>query len=338
MFMLLPCWIDDGWDVTEQIMKIILAGGSGQLGQILARHFSKRGDEIVVLSRQENSPQKHSNTRNVAWDARTQGDWCGELDGADVVINLAGRSVDCRYHKANRRKIIDSRVESTKAIVDAIAASANPPKLLLQSSTATIYSHRYDAPNDDVTGVIGGDEPNVPETWQFSIDVAKAWEAAATAVDLPQTRLVLLRSAMVMSPDRGGVLSVLLRLLRLGLGGTNGDGKQFVSWIHDQDFVASINWIIDHPELDGAIDLASPGPVPNREFTGTLRRSWGKKIGLPATRWMLEIGAFFMRTETELILKSRRVIPTRLIESGFKFAYSEWSVAADDLCKRFRAL
>ena len=277
MFMLLPCWIDDGWDVKEQIMKIILAGGSGQLGQILARHFSKRGDEIVVLSRQENSPQKHSNTRNVAWDARTQGDWCGELDGADVVINLAGRSVDCRYHKANRRKIIDSRVESTKAIVDAIAASANPPKLLLQSSTATIYSHRYDAPNDDVTGVIGGDEPNVPETWQFSIDVAKAWEAAATAVDLPQTRLVLLRSAMVMSPDRGGVLSVLLRLLRLGLGGTNGDGKQFVSWIHDQDFVASINWIIDHPELDGAINLASPGPVPNREFMQTLRRSWGKR-------------------------------------------------------------
>ena len=198
--MLLLCWIDDGWDVKEQIMKIILAGGSGQLGQILARHFSKRGDEIVVLSRQENLLQKLSNIRSVTWDAKTQGDWCGELDGADVVINLAGRSVDCRYHKANRRKIIDSRVESTKAIVDAIAASANPPKLLLQSSTATIYSHRYDAPNDDVTGIIGGDEPGVPETWRFSIGVAKAWEAAATSVDLPQTRLVLLRSAMVMSP------------------------------------------------------------------------------------------------------------------------------------------
>ena len=334
MFMLLPCWIDDGWDVTEQIMKIILAGGSGQLGQILARHFSKRGDEIVVLSRQENSPQKHSNTRNVAWDARTQGDWCGELDGADVVINLAGRSVDCRYHKANRRKIIDSRVESTKAIVDAIAASANPPKLLLQSSTATIYSHRYDAPNDDVTGVIGGDEPNVPETWQFSIDVAKAWEAAATSVDLPQTRLVLLRSAMVMSPDAEGVFDVLTGLVKKCLGGRNGDGKQYVSWIHEDDFVAAIDYLITNKTLEGPVNIASPNPLPNADFMKELRQANGVKFGLPASRWMLEIGARLMKTETELLLKSRRVVPGKLLAAGFKFQFPRWAAACKDLGNR----
>ncbi|NND98614.1 MAG: TIGR01777 family protein [Pirellulaceae bacterium] len=323
-------------------MKVVLAGGSGQLGQILTRDFCRRGWQVVVLSRKEtchlpNLDTSFDNVRTCRWDGRSSDSWCRELADSDIVVNLAGRSVDCRYHQANRRLIVDSRVNSTRTLAQAIADCPTPPKLFLQSSTATIYSHRYDGTNDEVTGVIGGNEPNVPETWRFSIDVAKKWESAATSIDLPKTRRVLMRSAMVMSPDRGGVLDVLLRLVRLGLGGPNGNGKQFVSWIHDADFVAAIHWIIDHGQLDGAINLAAPGPLPNREFMRTLRHAWGRRFGLPANRAMLEIGAVFLRTETELILKSRRVVPTRLLDSGFDFQFSDWQSAARDLCTRYRS-
>jgi hypothetical protein len=314
-------------------MKIALPGGSGQLGQILARTFVADGHEVVILSREStNSP-----FRTVTWDAESLGPWVAELDGADVVINLAGRSVNCRYNAANRKAIVDSRVKSTTVIGRAIAACHAPPRVWLQSSTATIYSHRFDAPNDEATGLLGGDEPNVPETWRFSIDVAKAWEAAATAVPLSKaTRLVLLRTAMVMSPDRDGVFDVLHGLVRKCLGGTNGDGRQFVSWIHDTDFVNAIRFLIDRP-LAGAVNVCSPNPLPNRDFMAALRSAAGIRIGLPATRWMLELGAIVLRTETELILKSRRVVPGRLIDAGFRFEQPDWPSAARDLIARVRA-
>ncbi len=318
-------------------MKVILPGGSGQIGRILARDFDARGWDVVVLSRHLESAKIRPPVRIVPWDAKSLGPWTTELDGADLVINLAGRSVDCRYNQSNRRQILDSRVDSTTAIAKAIGAAAQPPPLWLQSSTATIYSHRFDAGNDELTGIIGGQEADAAAKWRFSIDVAKAWENAATEIDLPQTRRVLLRSAMVMSPNRGGVFDVLLRLVRLGLGGKNGDGRQYVSWIHDADFVAAIHWLIEHPELDGVVNLCSPHPIPNRDFMKTLRESWGQRFGLPATRWMLELGAVFLRTETELVLKSRRVVPTRLLHSGFEFQFADWRNAADDLCCRYRS-
>ncbi len=316
-------------------MKVIVAGGSGQIGHLLCRDFVSRNWEVVVLGRGQ-LPKAIDGVRFVPWDGRTPGRWCDELSACDLLINLCGRSVDCRYHDANRKAIIDSRVDSTRAIMRAIADSSYPPSLLLQASTATIYSHRFDDANDDVTGIIGGREPNVPDTWRFSIDVATAWESAATEIALPKTRRVLMRSAITLSPDRSGIFGVLLRLVRLGLGGTNADGRQFVSWIHDVDFVRAVHWLIEHQELDGPINLCSPNPIPNEEFMRTLRQSWGQPIGLPASRWMLEIGAVFMRTETELILKSRRVVPTRLMESGFEFQFPTWSAAADDLCKRWK--
>jgi uncharacterized protein (TIGR01777 family) len=319
----------------EAIVKVIIPGGSGQVGQILARDFCARGWDVIVLSRRGASRASDRSGRVIGWDGKSAGGWCDEIDGSDIVINLAGRSVNCRYNQANRREIIDSRVESTKAITAAIRDAGNPPPLLLQASTATIYAHRYDAGNDDIDGIIGGDEPNVPDTWRFSIDVAKAWEAAATAIDLPSTRTVLLRSAITLSPDRGSVFEVLLRLVRFALGGTNGDGRQYVSWIHDADFVAAIDWLIEHQDLEGPINLSSPNPVPNREFMRTLRECWGQRIGLPATRWMLEIGARLLQTETELILKSRRVIPARLLQSGFVFKFADWKSAAADLCCRY---
>jgi uncharacterized protein (TIGR01777 family) len=258
------------------------------------------------------------------------------LDGADVVINLTGRSVNCRYHAQNRREIMDSRVDSTRVIGEALTKAKQPPRVWLQASTATIYEHRFDAPNDEITGILGGWEPDAPDTWSFSIDVAKAWEQAAyEAGTWPRTRLVLLRSAITMSPDRGGPFDMLLRLARFGLGGPNGNGLQYVSWIHETDFIRAVYWLIEHESLSGPVNLASPNPLPNANFMRELRRAWGTPFGLPSTEWMLEVGAFFLRTETELILKSRRVVPTRLLQDGFVFQFPDWSQAAHDLCAQW---
>jgi uncharacterized protein len=316
-------------------MKVIIPGGTGQVGVVLARAFAADGHEVVVLSRRPggcNDPWKV-----VEWDAETLGGWTSEIDGADVVINLAGRSVNCRYNSLNRHLIKESRIKSTVVIGQAIGEAPRPPKLWLQSSTATIYAHRYNAPNDEGTGILGGAEDDVPDTWRFSIDVATSWERAAMEAVVPQTRRVLLRSAMIMSPDHGGVFDTLLSLVRHGLGGQNGDGRQYVSWIHDQDFVRSLYWLIDH-DLEGPVNLAAPFPIPNAEFMRTLRTAWGIRVGLPSTRWMLEIGTFALRSETELILKSRRVVPGRLLESGFTFQFPTWTKAAEDLCRRWRAM
>ena len=314
-------------------MKVVIPGGTGQIGRILSRALISGGHDVVALSRSS----KQSFCRTVLWDSETIGAWASEIDGADVVINLAGRSVNCRYNRENRKAIIDSRVKSTKIVGEAITNAVRPPRVWLQSSTATIYAHRYDAANDEATGILGGSEEGVPETWNFSIQVAKAWEQAINEAVTPRTRKVLLRSAVTMSPDRDGVFDVLLGLTRRGLGGSNGDGKQFVSWIHETDFVRAVNWVIDH-EMEGAVNLASPNPLPNSDFMRELRRASGVKFGLPATRWMLEIGTFLLRTETELILKSRRVVPGRLLESGFVFQYPEWARAVNELCDRWLEL
>ncbi len=311
-------------------MRIVIAGGSGQVGTILARAWHARGDDVVVLSRTPTS----ASWRTAAWDAKSLGPWANELDGADVVVNLAGRSVNCRYNAKNRRDIMDSRVDSTRIIGEAIAKAKRPPRIWLQAATATIYAHRFDAPNDDRTGIIGGAEPNVSDTWKFSIDVAKAWERTCNEANTPQTRKVLLRSAMVMSPDADGIFDTLLKLVRRGLGGNAAGGKQYVSWIHERDFVRAMDWIIEHHALSGAVIISAPHPLPYSEFMRSLRNAAGVRIGLPSTRWMLELGAIFMQTETELVLKSRRVVPARLLESGFKFEFPEWPAAATELCRR----
>jgi len=314
-------------------MKILIPGGTGQIGMILGRAFMADGHEVVALSRHPASLP----WRVMHWNAEFLGEWTKELDGADVVINLAGRSVNCRYNAENRRIIKESRVNSTRVIGQAIARATRPPRVWLQASTATIYAHRFDATNDEATGILGGNEPNAPDTWKFSIDVAKSWEQAANEVVTPNTRKVLMRSALTVSPDPGGVFSVLLGLVRRGLGGKNGNGQQYVSWVHDHDFVRAVKWLIDH-DLEGPVNIASPNPVPNAEFMRGLREAWGTRIGLPATKWMLEVGAFFMRTETELILKSRRVVPARLLQSGFEYQFPVWNEAARDLCKRWREI
>ncbi len=315
-------------------MKIVIAGGRGQIGRHLVRHFTAAGHDVVVLSREQPPPGDTSQRR---WSGQQLGPWARVIDGADVLVNLAGRSVDCRYDARNREAIYASRLDSTRVLGEAVAAAERLPRLWLNASTATIYRDARDRPQTEHQGDIWrGDEPGVPDKWHFSVDVARRWEEALWAAPTPRTRTVALRAAMVMEPDPGGVFSVLGTLIRYGLGGTQGDGGQYVSWIHIDDLLRAIDFIIEHEALAGPINLAAPDPQPNRAFMRALRRAWGRRLGLPATRWMLELGAWALRTETELLLKSRRVTPGRLLDAGFSFRHPTWPEAAADLVARMR--
>ena len=312
---------------------IVVPGGSGQVGNILSRHFHAQGHKVIVLARKPVAVP----WRVVKWDCEHLGDWTSELENSDVVINLAGRSVNCRYTPANRVAIKESRTKTTRLLGRAIAQAAHPPRLWMNASTATIYRHIYDRAMDEQSGEIGGNEPDVPAKWRFSIDVATSWEAAFFEAETPNTRKIAIRSAMIMSPDRGGVFDTLLRLVRFGLGGKAGNGEQFVSWVHDADFLSAVEFLVARDDFAGCVNISSPNPFPNREFMRSLRQAWGIRIGLPAANWMLEIGSILLRTETELVLKSRRVIPGRLLEAGFQFQFPGWAAAAQNLVARWRA-
>ena len=312
--------------------RIVLAGGSGHIGSILARHFRTLGHEVVVLSR----TPKPAPWRVVHWDGETLGSWRWELENCDVLINLAGRSVNCRYNAANRHTIMQSRVKPTLLLGRVLQEVSRFPRLWMNASTATIYRHSIDRPMDEASGEIGGRELNAPSKWRFSIEVATSWEAAFFSCATPDTRKLALRSAMIMSPDRGGVFDMLLGVVRHGLGGKAGSGEQFVSWIHETDFVRSIDYLIAHEEICNVVNVSAPNPLRNREFMRTLRNAWGTRIGMPASKWMLEIGALFLGTETELILKSRCVVPGRLLQSGFEFQFPAWAAAAQDLVDCWR--
>ena len=313
-------------------MKIVIPGGTGQIGTILARDFHAKGDEVIVLSREA----KRLPWRVVLWDAQTLDKWVEELEGADVLINLTGKSVNCRYNWKNRCKILESRTRSVRVLGQALPQLKTPPRVWLQAATATIYAHRFDAPNDETTGILGGLAKGEPDTWRFSIDVARAWEGEFSLINLPRTRKVSLRSAMTMSPDSDGIFDYLLWLVRCGLGGKAGSGKQFISWIHYQDFIRAINFLIQRDDIEGVVNVCSPNPLPNAQFMSLLRRAWCAPFGLPATKLMLELGAIFLRTDTELVLKSRRVVPARLLDQGFTFKYPEWNKAAEALCKEWQ--
>jgi len=312
-------------------VRIVIPGGSGHLGGLLALHFHSKGDAVTVLSRNP----RPAPWETIAWDGRTHGPWTRSIDGSDVVINLAGRSVDCRYHAANRQEIMASRVDATRAVGGAIIAASRAPRLWMNASTATVYRHALDRDMDEASGELGGAEADAPFTWRFSIDVAKAWEQAFFEKEAIGTRRVALRSAMVMSKERGGVFDVLTKLARTGLGGAAGSGSQFVSWIHEQDFLRAIDFLIERTELEGCVNVASPHPIPNRDFMRHLRAAARIPFGLPSRGWMLEIGAFLLRTETELILKSRRVVPGRLVQAGFDFHYPFWSDAVTHLMHNY---
>ncbi|WP_239461278.1 TIGR01777 family oxidoreductase [Occallatibacter savannae] len=319
-------------NLVERPLRIVIPGGSGQVGRVLARYFSQRGHQVIVLTRGPHTAE----WQTVHWDAETPGIWTQYLDGADVCINLAGRSVNCRYTPDNRIDIYNSRIVSTRLLGEVIGSLAHPPRLWLNASTATIYRHALDRPMDEHTGELGGNEPHVPDTWRFSIRVAKDWETAFFNAPTPLTRKVAMRSAITLSPVPGNAFAVLSNLARLGLGGTQGNGRQWVSWIHEDDFARAVEFLIARDDLHGPINIASPNPERNRDFMAILREAWDMPNGIPAPRPILELAALLMRTETELVLKSRRVVPARLLEAGFRFEFPNWPHAAEDLVQKWR--
>lgn len=316
-------------------LRIVIPGGSGQMGQMLARNFVAQGHQVSVFSRGPSSEPWES----IYWDGETIGPWTEALEGADVCINLAGRSVNCRGTKKNQAAMYNSRIKSTKILGEVIAQLAQPPKVWMNASTATIYRHSLDREMDEISGDAGKEIEGAPKTWQFSMKLAVDWEKAFYKTPTPRTRKVALRTSLLFGPHRGSVFAVMLNLVRLRLGGKVGNGRQYVSWIHEWDFARAIDFLIAHEEIDGPINLAAPGPLPNCEFMRELREAWGNGLavnGLPAPTLIMEVGAFFLRTESELVLKSRRVVPRRLLEAGFEFEFNDWQSAADDLVREWR--
>jgi len=298
-------------------MKIVIPGGTGQVGRLLVRYFSGQGHQVLALHRSSSA------------------ELTAALAGSDVCINLAGRSVNCRYGAENRREIFDSRIDTTRQLHEVMAGLGKPPRVWINASTATIYRHALDRAMTESKGELGGNEPGAPDTWNFSIAVAKGWEEAFFSKVTPLTRQVAIRSAITFSPDRGGAFDVLLGLVRHGLGGAQGSGEQFVSWIHEFDFVRAVDLLVAREDFAGVVNLATPNPLRNREFMRGLREAWGAPVGLPSTEWMIELGAWGMRTESELVLKSRRVVPERLLAAGFVFEYPYWPEAARELVGRW---
>ncbi len=324
-------------------LRIVMPGGSGQIGRMLAQFFQERGHYVTVLTRGPYTAP----WQTVHWDGRQLGPWIETLEGADVCIHLSGRGIGCRYTARNRRELHDSRIGPTRVLHDAFAVLAHPPRLWMNASTASIYRHvpqgtEFDRPMDEATGELGGNEllsplRRAPAKWNWTVRLAKDWEAAFFSTETPRTRKIALRTSLVFSPSPGGVFGVLSNLVRAGLGGTQGNGRQYVSWIHEADYARALEFLIQHEEIDGPVNLAAPNPLPNREFMAALREAWEMPNGLPAPAPLMAIGMFFLRTEPELVLKSRRVVPGRLLDAGFEFEFPDWPEAAAGLVRQWRA-
>ena len=311
--------------------KIILAGGTGFIGQELCNYFGK-DNEVVVLTRQVKEHSGNTfgedhvkedivkNIRYVKWDGVNEDEWTKELEGAAIVINLTGKSVNCRYTEKNKQEIFDSRTNATKVIAQAIQHTIKSPELWINAASATIYPHATDTPRDESFTNFSDD---------FSVQVCKLWEKTFYEQRTPFTRKIALRMAITLGA--GGVMIPYFNLLKFGLGGKQGSGKQMYSWVHVEDSCRMIEWIYEHPEIEGTYNCSSPGAVTNEIFMATLRKVTGYKIGLPAYKWMLKIGAALIGTETELILKSRWVLPTKITKAGFQFKYALLEDALKDI-------
>jgi uncharacterized protein (TIGR01777 family) len=327
-------------------LRIVLPGGSGQVGEALARSFTERGHQVTVLTRGPYTAP----WQTVHWDGEEIGPWTEYLEGADVCINLAGRSVICRYDAANRQEIYESRIRSTRLLGRVISGLSEPPRVWLNASAATIYRRALDEDGVDLpvdeACALGGDEPlaeadGLVERWAerrgFSARVARDWEAEFFMADTPRTRKVALRSAVVLSPAPGSAFGVLSNLVRLGLGGKQGNGRQFVCWIHEADYARAVEFLIEREDMDGPINMAAPTPLANREFMAALRWAWDVPNGLPAPSLAIKLGAIFLRTEPELVLQSCRAVPRRLLKAGFTFEFPEWAEAAEDLVRQWKS-
>ena len=292
--------------------KVIIPGGSGFIGKFMADFFKEKNYEVVILTR--GTARKEHGIRYLNWDGKTFGDWIHEFENAELVLNLAGKSVDCRYNEKNKKEITDSRVDSTAIVGKAIQNCKHPPAVWMNMSTSTIYEHTVEGKaNDEYDGIIGDD---------FSMGVARIWERTFDECSTPSTRKIILRTSIVLGKE-GGAIKELLPLVKLGLGGKNGSGKQYISWVYEEDMKRIIYFLLKNKNSKGVYNIVSTTPIRNALFMKKIRNAVGISIGLPATKWMIEIGTFFMRTESELVLKSRKVVPRRLVEEGFEFDFED---------------
>lgn len=303
----------------KKFNKIVLAGGNGYLGQVLAKHYSGLAEEIIVLARKPKA--KHDHIRTVVWDGKSEGTWAENLENADLLVNLCGKNVNCRYTAKNQKEIIDSRVIPTRLLNRVVERLVNPPKVWINITSATIYRHAEDHAQDEANGEIG---------YGFSIEVCKQWEASFFETSTPRTRKVALRMGIVLG-NGDGAFPRLMNLVKFGLGGQQGNGQQYVSWVHEQDAALSTEWILTDEDINGIVNCTAPNPVQNHDMMLQLRKAYDIGLGLPCPTWMLTMGAWLIGTETELILKSRWVTPNVLLESGYKFQYPTIDVATRDL-------
>lgn len=300
--------------------KIVITAANGFLGASLCNYFSSNY-EVIALVR--NILPNEENITYVEWDGKTLGDWKDHLDGAHALINLAGKSVDCRYHEENKRLIIQSRLESTRVLGEAIELVTTKPKVWINSASATIYAHSLEQANSESNHKIGEG---------FSVNVCQQWEQSFFDFNHLPLRQVALRTTIVLGKD-GGAFPVMAKMTRWLLGGTQGKGNQMISWIHIEDFNRAVDHVLEQKEINGVINIGSPNPIRNRDFMKKLRKACKRPFGLPATKGMLELGARIIKTETELILKSRFIEPERLKKSGFNFNFPTIDDALTDLIK-----
>ncbi|NQX39749.1 hypothetical protein SAMN05421820_106147 [Pedobacter steynii] len=299
--------------------KVILAGGNGYLGKVLADYYKELAEEVLILSRKPMAAS--GNIRTEVWNGKAEGDWVKSLEGADLLVNLCGKNVNCRYTAKNQAEIISSRTIPTRLLGNVIGKMAQPPRLWINVTSATIYRHAEDHAQDEKNGELG---------YGFSIEVCKQWEAAFFESETPNTRKVALRMGIVLGRN-DSVFPRLLNLVRLGLGGQQGDGQQYVSWIHEHDVARCTEWLTDEEKMEGVINCAAPVAVKNMELMKVMRKAYGIPFGLPCPQWLLEIGVRLIGTETELILKSRWVSPGRLLDNGFTFQFAEIKPAVHDI-------
>jgi hypothetical protein len=298
--------------------KIILAGGNGYLGTVLADHYKTIAKEVIILSRHPKATQ--GNIRTLVWNGKNEGKWVSDFEGADLLVNLCGKNVNCRYTAKNKQEIFDSRINPTRLLGKVVAKLKNPPTLWINSASATIYRHAEDRPQDEITGKIGEG---------FSVEICKAWEKAFFDGKTPGTRKVALRIGIVFGKS-DAVFPRLLNLVKMGFGGQQGNGRQMVSWVHERDVIGITEWLLEHPEMSGVVNAVSPYPVKNAEQMRIIRKVYGTRLGLPAPAWLLEIGSVVIGTETELILKSRWVVPKRLLDAGYIFKYPGMREAVEE--------
>lgn len=299
--------------------KIVLAGGNGYLGTVLANYYRNKAEQIIVLSRSPKATDR--NIKTLVWDGQKEDDWIKEIDNADLLVNLCGKNVNCRYTAANRTAIFASRLLPTALLGNAIAKLENPPKLWINITSATIYRHAEDRPQDEETGEIGTG---------FSVNVCRQWEDTFFKADTPRTRKVALRMSFVLGAT-DSAFPRLFNMAKFGLGGSQGNGKQYVSWIHEHDAARCTEWLLQHPELNGIFNCTAPEPIKNKAFMAIIRKAAHIAFGFPTPAWLLGIGAVIIGTETELILKSRWVLPKRLTESGFVFQFPDTESAVTDI-------